>query len=85
MSEKIEVARALSVFQTIIDEGEKTDQGHHLDGLYASSDIDGYTVHISDGTVTLHLMFHQKFALDTPNRRATANFMKKLDHLMDRQ
>ncbi|MCH8530975.1 MAG: DUF3081 domain-containing protein [Saccharospirillum sp.] len=83
MSEKIEVQQALKAFQTIIDLGERTERGHELGGLIATSDVDGYTVQISDGTVTLHLMFHQKFAVDTPNRRATANFMKRLDHLLE--
>lgn len=84
MSEKIEVQAALKAFQIIIDNGEKTEQGYELEGLIATSDIDGYTVHIGDGAVTLHLMFHHKFAVDTPNRRATANFMKRLDHLLER-
>ncbi|MHA7880199.1 MAG: DUF3081 family protein [Saccharospirillum sp.] len=83
MSEKVEAAKALKVFQIIIDEGTKTDRGHELGGLIATSDIDGYTVHLSDGTVTVHIMFHYKFAADTPSRRATANFLKRLDHLLE--
>lgn len=83
MSEKIDVQQALKAFQIITDLGERTARGYEWTGLVATSDVDGYTVQISDGAVTLHLMFHQKFAVDSPNRRATANFMKRLDHLLE--
>jgi hypothetical protein len=83
MSEKIEVGNALRVFQTVIDNGTKTDKGYEFKGLIADTGFDGYTVTLSDGAVTLTVMFHQKFAVDSPNSQATENFIKRLDVLLD--
>ncbi|MEX0623345.1 DUF3081 family protein [Saccharospirillum sp.] len=84
MSEKIEAGNALRAFQTVIDNGTKTDEGYELDGLVANTGVDGYTVTLSDGAVTLTLMFHQSFSVDSPNARATENFIKRLDALLDK-
>lgn len=84
MSEKIEAGNALRAFQTVIDNGVKTDKGYELDGLTADTGFDGYTVSLSDGTVTLTLMFHQTFSVDSPNSRATDNFIKRLDGLLEK-
>jgi hypothetical protein len=84
MSEKIEVGNALRVFQAVIDNGTKTDKGYELDGLVADTGFDGYTVTLGDGAVTLTLMFHQTFSVDSPNSRAIENFIKRLDVMLDR-
>lgn len=83
MTEKIDVGRALRAFQEVIDHGERTERGHEYQGLIADSGIDGYTVTLSDGAVTLTIQFHQSFAVDSPSRRATDNFIKRLDKLLD--
>lgn len=84
MSEKIEAGNALRAFQTVIDNGTKTDKGYELDGLTADTGFDGYTVTLSDGSVTLTLMFHQSFSVDSPSSRATENFIKRLDAVLDK-
>lgn len=84
MSEKIEAGNALRAFQAVVDNGTKTDKGYELDGLTADTGFDGYTVSLSDGAVTLTLMFHQTFSVDSPNSRATETFIKRLDGLLEK-
>lgn len=81
MADKITAAQLLRVFQRITESGERTDQGYHLGGVTAWSSIDGYTVSLSDGRVTVHVFFHQKFAVESPSRKATAVFRQRLDRL----
>lgn len=80
--EKLTSRSALLAFQIITDKGEKAEEGYRLDGLTATSDIDGYTVQVSDGIVTAHAMFHQSLAIDTPNNRATKNFLSRVEQLI---
>ena len=80
--EKLDSRTALMAFQIITDKGEKAAEGYSLDGLTATSDIDGYTVQLSDGTVTVHVMFHHSIAFDTPSNRATGHFLSRVDKLI---
>lgn len=81
--EKLDSRTALMAFQIITDNGEKADEGYTLDGLTATSAIDGYTVHLSDGKVTAHVMFHQSIAIDAPDAKAERNFLKRLENLLN--
>jgi hypothetical protein len=76
--EKLTSRVGLEIFQTISDQGERTELGYCLEGITAYSSIDGYTVHMTDGVVTVHLMFHHSMAFDSPNQKATDAFLKKL-------
>ena len=80
--DKLDSRTALLAFQIITDKGEKADEGYYLEGLTATSDIDGYTVQLSDGQVTAHVMFHHSIAFDTPSNRATQNFLHRIEHLI---
>lgn len=80
--EKLTSRDALMVFQIITDHGEKAEEGHTLNGVTATSAIDGYTVHLTDGQVTAHVMFHHSIAFDSPDDRSTKNFLKRLDTLL---
>lgn len=79
--EKLTARTALQVFQIITDYGEKADEGYKLEGVTATSDIDGYTVHLSDGQVTAHIMFHNSIAINSPDNRAERNFLSRLESL----
>jgi len=80
--EKLTSRTALLAFQIITDKGEKAEEGYALDGLTATSDIDGYAVQLSDGKVTAHVMFHHSISTDTPNNRATKNFLSRVEQLI---
>lgn len=82
--EKLTSRTGLEIFQHILDNGERNEQGYCLDGITAYSAIDGYTVHLTDGVVTVHLMFHHSMAFDSPNQKATDEFLKKLSKLQPR-
>lgn len=79
MTDKIDLHLAMRVFQHVLDNGERTEGGHAYRGLIADPGVDGYTVTLSDGAVTLAIMFHQSFSVDSPGHRATDNFIKKLE------
>lgn len=82
MDDKVKVANVLRVFQKIMDEGERDGHVRKLNGLQAESDIDGYTLTITDGAVTMRVFFHNKFEINSPSRKATQNFLKRLDALL---
>ena len=78
METKVDVTKALLAFQNILDRGEKNDTVYHYGGLNAESDLDGYTLHLSDGQVSLYIYFHNRFELISPNSRESENFLKKI-------
>ena len=78
MELKVDIPRALSAFQTIVDQGNQVDTRYQFDGLQAESDYDGYTLHISDNKVTLHIYFHNRFELDSENPRDSEDFLRKV-------
>jgi hypothetical protein len=78
---KISVSQALRVYQIVMDQGSRQGDARHFGGLIATADFDGYTVTLSDGTVTLRLLFHSKFSLDSPNGRALEQFIRKLQRI----
>lgn len=80
--EKLNSRTALLAFQIITDKGEKAEEGYTLDGVTATSDIDGYTLQLSNGVVTAHVMFHHSISIDTPDNRATKNFMSRVERLI---
>ena len=75
---RIDAKLALRVFQWVCERGERTAGGsYEFDGLTAR-DVDGYSAMLTDGTVTVNILFHSKVALDTPNRRALVRFHRRL-------
>lgn len=78
MEEKVNIKQALRVYQKIATQGSRHEDGFKWQGLHASSDFDGYTVYLSDGTTSLTLYFHNKFSLDSPGTKATATFLQRL-------
>lgn len=78
METKINIRQAFRVFETIHQYGERNLQGASLQGLIASSDVDGYNITITDGIVRLEIHFHNTFNITSPNRRALGEFVKRL-------
>ena len=84
LDNKVNVAKALRVYQKVVNEGVK-DQGQYVwQGLSVGSDLDGYSISLSEGRVSLQIFFHQRFSLEAPNREEASLFLKKLDRLDQR-
>ncbi|WLD58866.1 DUF3081 domain-containing protein [Salinispirillum sp. LH 10-3-1] len=84
MLEKMDPYTLLQAYQVIIDQGTATTDGARtFQGLTAQAGYDGYNVTLSDGTVTVVLMFHQKCAVESPSGRATAQFLKRIERLLE--
>ena len=75
---RIDAKLVLRVFQRVCDRGRRAEAGaYDYQGLRAL-DLDGYSASLSDGTVTVSILFHSRIALDTPNRRALSRFRRRL-------
>ncbi len=81
MKNDLDIHQVLSVYSTIIDNGEKSENGTMLFGMTALSSFDGYVVELTDGTVNLTVHFHNKYQLDYPNQIALQSFLEKIERL----
>ncbi len=80
---KIEASAVLLAYQTIITRGERIADGHVLDGLTAVADHDGYSVMLSDGTVTVRVLFHNRVAIEAPSGKALEQFVMRINAMSD--
>lgn len=81
---KLEVAKALSVFNRIVEQGERQKNGHHLfQGVSAETGYDGYTVSLYDAGARLDIFFHNKFKLIFQTNKQKQSFLRKLDAIYD--
>lgn len=78
LERKIDARVALLAYQKIVEKGERDGDITRLGDLTARSDFDGYTIILSDGTVTARVLFHNKVAIDTPNGKALERFVQRL-------
>lgn len=78
---KVDHRLVLKAYQHVMDHGQRHDGGRELDGLRAWSDFDGYTVSLSDGTVTVRALFHNKLAIEAPSGKALETFVRRLERL----
>lgn len=90
MKNELDVQRILLLYNKIVKYGEKPSHNdssqrlipeYKLGGLTAISDFEGYTLEITDGRVTLSLLFHNKYQFDYPDEAALDNFMGRLDEV----
>ena len=81
MDNKVNVARALRVYQKVVNEGTKRQGQFVWEGLAVGSDLDGYSINLNEGRVSLQIFFHQRFSLEAPNREEASLFLKKLERL----
>lgn len=75
---KIEVDLALRAYQTVVDRGERQGDGYEFEGLTASTDFDGYTVQLTDGTTTLRIFFHNRFSVEPKSARLIKRFWSRV-------
>jgi Protein of unknown function (DUF3081) len=78
---KIDIKKALRVFDKATREGEKRDDGWHYRGLTVSTDFDGYTVFMNWQNVQLTIFFHNKFTVDCKNAFQLQEFTELLEKL----
>ena len=81
LDNKVNVARALRVYQKVVNEGTKQQDQFVWKGLAVGSDLDGYSINLAEGRVSLQIFFHQRFSLEAPNREEASLFLKKLERL----
>jgi hypothetical protein len=79
METKIDIKRALRVFNIITQRDSKTTEGWHFDGIRAHTDHDGYTVTLAGEQAQLTILFHNSHRFDFANNRAARNFIKRID------
>ena len=77
--EKINHRQVLSVFEKIMSNGQRQEEGTVLNQIYASSGFDGYSITLWDEHVTVTLQFHNAIHCDCNNQQQMDNFLEKLD------
>lgn len=80
---KFAYAKGLRAFQRLADRGERRGDAFRLCGLQAETDHDGYGITLTDGTVRARFLFHGRFAIASPNRRALEAFQRRVDRLLE--
>ena len=79
---KVDLVKILSVFNTVLDHGEKLSDGHYLySGIQAKHDQDGYTLTLLDSQVTLNLFFHNKYQAQFERRGHFDEFLHKIERI----
>ena len=74
---KITADLALRVYQKILAHAGRADPpAWH--GVTAHTDPDGYGVTLTDSTVSIRVLFHNRVAIQTPSSRALMRFRKRL-------
>lgn len=83
MEEDFDIKLALRVFANIQSFGDKRDDTYYYQGLTGWSDLDGYTVEISDGEVKLSIYFHNQYEFKYDNGKLLDVFIHKLKAVDD--
>ncbi len=78
---KIDIKKALRVFQVVLDKGELIDGEYHLEGLRADPGADGYTITLCNDYCTLVIQFHNNFTFDYWGDVERDKFLRKLDNI----
>ncbi len=79
LERKIDARTALLAYQSVLDHGTRDGESYQLGELRAQSDFDGYTTILSDGTVTVRILFHSRVDIDAPDARALERFVQRLE------
>ena len=78
METKLDVHQVLKAYTEVVERGSKFGDGYRLNGIYVESDFDGYNLKFTDGTVTLHLSFHNTYHFEFKNIEQVDLFMRKM-------
>lgn len=83
MKNELESRLILSVFEKIRRHGEKQDEQHFLEGVFAATDFDGYNLYLSDANVQLQWGFHNQYHYTYVQDEHKEQFEKKLRYIGD--
>ena len=78
---KIDVKKALRVFEKVVSQGKRYGDEYQLNGISALSDFDGYTIVLRTASASLTIQFHSKFSFEYSNLREMQLFLEKLESL----
>ncbi|MCY7295565.1 DUF3081 domain-containing protein [Alteromonas sp. a30] len=81
MKNELDNKLILRVFEKIREHGEKTEDKYLLEGIYATTDFDGYTLYINDANVTLQFGFHNQYHFQYSNEEQRHQFELKLKRI----
>ena len=81
MKNELDSRFILSVFDKIHKHGDVKDSVHHLEGVKAYTDHDGYTVFLEDALVQLRFGFHNQYHYEYESSDHLEQFEKKLKHI----
>ena len=81
MRNEIDSKFVLAVFEKIRLHGKQEDDKYFLEGIFASTDFDGYTLYLSDALVNLSFGFHNQYHFDYDQQEHFEQFSKKLDYI----
>lgn len=68
----------LSVYEKIIANGQREEEGTVLNGVFASSAFDGYSITLWDEHVSATLQFHNAIHCDCTNQHHLDDFLNKI-------
>jgi len=81
MNTKLNISDAYRAYATLLNHGERLEDGYTLNGVTAYTGHDGYTVTLSDGVVSARLMFHSKIQFESPGSQALSRFISRINEL----
>ncbi|WP_053982098.1 DUF3081 family protein [Marinagarivorans algicola] len=82
MSDLINPKDVVKAYQVIRDKGVREEAGYRYKGLLAENDVDGYTVFVNDGQVSMAVYYHYKYHLDYADTQQLERFKLKIDELL---
>jgi hypothetical protein len=78
---KIDAKMALRAYQRVVSAGVRNGDEYSLDGLTVSSDFDGYTITLTDGTVTVRVLFHNRVSIAASSGAALEKFALRMNRV----
>jgi len=82
LQQKISVKQALKAFELVRQNGEHIDGEYALDGLFVSSDFDGYNLILRDARVKLFIFFHNTFECEYDSAPALDQFIERIARII---
>lgn len=81
MKNELDTKLILSAFEKIREHGKKDEDKFLLDGVYATTDFDGYTLFLNDANVELQFGFHNQYHFTYHNEEQRHQFELKLKRI----
>lgn len=74
----IDIRTVLTAAAVVQSQGERRDGATWLDDIRLLEGIDGYSFTLSSGRVSIHIYFHNRYRVESPDREALERFYLKL-------